>query len=216
MNGMFIDKFSGLLLIGVSGSFLANAVLCRAVGLDRVKNMEEDGSEGIFFTLQTLCSLAASCLFWLVRDLAEAPASFLEQFGISKYYSEVFIWPLFIALVTAVVFIIVFVITVKAAPYDKVTSAARLLPFAAFNTFVSGVILLESSARHSFWEMVVFTIGSNVGYIVSYWMLREGDRLLRNRDVPEAFRGLPVRLLYLSALAVAFYALTGHILSPLL
>ncbi|MBQ5412710.1 MAG: hypothetical protein IIU19_04930, partial [Oscillospiraceae bacterium] len=67
MNGMFIDKFSGLLLIGVSGSFLANAVLCRAVGLDRVKNMEEDGSEGIFFTLQTLCSLAASCLFWLVR-----------------------------------------------------------------------------------------------------------------------------------------------------
>jgi Na+-transporting NADH:ubiquinone oxidoreductase subunit E/electron transport complex protein RnfA len=213
---MLINDFSELILIALTASFLANAVLCRAMGFDRIKNMEEDGDEGLFFTLQALCSIAASCVFWLVRDYTEVPASFLERFGISRYYSKVFLWPLFIAVVTAAVFIIVFVIAVKIAPYDKVTSAARQLPFAAFNTFVLGIILLQTSAQYGFWETVVFTVASNIGYMISYWMLREGDRLLQNRDVPEAFRGLPVRLLYLSALAVAFYALTGHSLSSLL
>ena len=216
MAKMLVNDFSGLILIGLSGAFLTNAVMCRALGLDRVKNMEEDSDEIIFCILQAVCSLGASCLFWLVRDLIEVPAAYLEQFGVSKYYSNVFLWPLAAALITAVVFIAVFVITVKIAPYDRVTSAARQLPFAAFNTFVSGVILLEASAQYSFWEMLVFTLGSNLGYIISNGLLREGNRRLQNSDVPAAFRGLPIRLLYLSALAVAFYALTGHSLSPLL
>ena len=216
MAKMLVNDFSGLILIGLSGAFLTNAVMCRALGLDRVKNMEEDSDEIIFCILQAVCSLGASCLFWLVRDLIEVPAAYLEQFGVSKYYSNVFLWPLAAALITAVVFIVVFVITVKIAPYDRVTSAARQLPFAAFNTFVSGVILLEASAQYSFLEMLVFTLGSNLGYIISNGLLREGNRRLQNGDVPEAFRGLPARLLYLSVLAVAFYALTGHSLSPLL
>ena len=216
MAKMLVNDFSGLILIGLSGAFLTNAVMCRALGLDRIKNMEEDSDEIIFCILQAVCSLGASCLFWLVRDLIEVPAAYLEQFGVSKYYSNVFLWPLAAALITAVVFITVFVITVKIAPYDRVTSAARQLPFAAFNTFVSGVILLEASAQYSFWEMLVFTLGSNLGYIISNGLLREGNRRLQNSDVPAAFRGLPIRLLYLSALAVAFYALTGHSLSPLL
>ena len=216
MAKMLVNDFSGLMLIGLSGAFLTNAVMCRALGLDRIKNMEEDSDEIIFCILQAVCSLGASCLFWLVRDLIEVPAAYLEQFGVSKYYSNVFLWPLAAALITAAAFIVVFVITVKIAPYDRVTSAARQLPFAAFNTFVSGIILLEASAQYSFWEMLVFTLGSNLGYIISNGLLREGNRRLQNSDVPAAFRGLPIRLLYLSALAVAFYALTGHSLSPLL
>lgn len=216
MAKMLVNDFSGLMLIGLSGAFLTNAVMCRALGLDRIKNMEEDSDEIIFCILQAVCSLGASCLFWLVRDLIEVPAAYLEQFGVSKYYSNVFLWPLAAALITAAVFIVVFVITVKIAPYDRVTSAARQLPFAAFNTFVSGIILLEASAQYSFWEMLVFTLGSNLGYIISNGLLREGNRRLQNSDVPAAFRGLPIRLLYLSALAVAFYAITGHSLSPLL
>ena len=216
MSRILINDFSGLILIGLSGAFLANAVLCRGEGLDRVKNMEENSDETIFFILQTICSLAASCLFWLVRDLLAVPAAFLERFGVSRYYSNVFIWPLAAAIITAVVFIIVFVITVKVAPYDKVTGAARQLPFSAFNTFVAGIIFLEASAQYSFSEVLAFTAGSNLGYIISYSLLREGNRRMQNSDVPDAFRGLPVRLLYLSALAVAFYALTGHSQSPLL
>ena len=212
MINELINKFSGMILIGLSGTFLANAVLCRAMGLERVKSIEEDSDERIFLILQTVCSLAASALFWLVRDYVTIPA-LLETYGISKYYSSVFLWPLVIAAVTAAVFVLAFVITVKVAPYDKVTSAARQLPFAAFNTFVTGVILLEASAHYGLWEVLIFTLASNLGYIISFWMMREGDRRLRNRDVPAAFRGLPVRLLYLAVLAVAFYALTGHSLS---
>ena len=62
MAKMLVNDFSGLILIGLSGAFLTNAVMCRALGLDRVKNMEEDSDEIIFCILQAVCSLGASCL----------------------------------------------------------------------------------------------------------------------------------------------------------
>lgn len=211
-----INRFSDLITVSLSGAFLANLVLGRAIGMDRVKNIEEDSDEFIFFILQAVCSTAVSILFWILHRFISVPASLLERFGTSEYYSKVFLWPLLLAVITAVVFFMEFVVTVKVAPYEKVTSAARQLPFAAFNTFVAGVVLISTSSQYSFFTMLLFTIGANLGYLVANWMLMEGNRRLQNRDIPAAFRGLPARLLYLSGLAVAFYSLTGHSLSSLL
>ena len=216
MINEFISEFSEMILIGLTGAFLANVALCRAVGLDRIKNIEEDSDERIFCILQAVCSVLSAAGFWFAEKFIAVPASLLEPFGVSEYYSQVYLWPLLIAIVTAVVFIIVFVVTVKIAPYDKVTSAARQLPFAAFNNFAAGVILVSASKQYGLIEMIVYTAGANIGYIMSNMMLREGNRRLQNRDIPAAFRGLPARLLYLSGLAIAFYALTGHSLSSLL
>jgi|GEM_PF-73615 len=211
-----VSGISGMMLVGVSGAFLESIVLCRAMGLDRVKNIEEDSDEVIFCILQAVCSLISSVIFWVLTDLVHIPEAVFQPFGVSDYYSQVYLWPLFSAVIIAVVFISVFVVAVKVAPYEKVTSAARQLPFAAFNNFVVGVILVSASEHYSFWEMLVFTVGSNIGYMVVNGMLREGNRRLQNRNVPAAFRGLPARLLYLSGLAIAFYTLTGHSLSSLL
>ena len=211
-----ISRFSELMVIGFSGAFLSNAVLCRAMGLDRIKNIEEDSDEIIFCILQFACSMLTSLLFWIAKKLVYIPASLLEKAGVSEYYSRAFLWPLLIAVLTAGVFFAVFVITVKIAPYDKVTSAARQLPFAAFNTFAAGVILIGASAGYSFLETLFYVAGANLGYAVANWMLREGNRRLQNREIPAAFRGLPARLLYLSGLALAFYSLTGRSLSSLL
>lgn len=216
MFSRLVSAFSELVVVGLAGAFLSNAVLCRAFGLDRVKSIEEDSDEVIFCILQFSCSVLSSSLFWLIKGIVNAPASLLVGFGISEYYSRAFLWPLLIAIITAGVFFLVFVITVKIAPYDKVTSAARQLPFAAFNTFVAGTILIGASAEYSFWEMLLYTIGSNVGFVIANWMLREGNRKLQNREIPAAFRGFPSRLLYLAGLALAFYSLTGRSLSSLL
>ncbi len=212
----FISEFSEMIMIGLTGAFLANITFCRAAGLDRIKNIEEDSDERIFCILQAVCSLLSSVAFWFAERYISTPASLLEPFGVSEYYSQVYLWPLLIAVVTAVVFIIVFIVTVKVAPYDKVTSAARQLPFAAFNNFAAGVILVSASRQYSLIEMIVYTAGANIGYIMANMMLREGNRRLQSREVPAAFRGLPAKLLYLSGLAIAFYALTGHSLSSLL
>ncbi|MBQ1357713.1 MAG: hypothetical protein IKD87_03285 [Oscillospiraceae bacterium] len=216
MLNSFVSTFSELIVIGLAGAFLSNAVLCRAMGLDRVKTIEEDSDEVIFFILQCACSVLTSLLFWLTKGIVGIPASLLDGMGISEYYARAFLWPLLIAIITAGVFFLVFVITVKVAPYDKVTSAARQLPFAAFNTFVAGTVLISASAEYSFFETLLYTIGANIGFIIANWMLREGNRKLQNREIPAAFRGFPSRLLYLAGLAIAFYALTGRSLSSLL
>ncbi len=211
-----VSGASELMLIAISGIFLSNLILCRAFGLDRIKNIEEDSDEFIFCILQSVCSLAVCILFWLVKDLVVIPASMLESFDVSSYYSKIYLWPLLLAIITAFVFILVFVVTVKIAPYEKVTSAARQLPFAAFNNFVSGLIFVMASNQYGPIEMIIYSIAANIGYILVNKMLREGNRRLQSREIPAAFRGLPARLLYLSGLAIAFYALTGHSLSSLL
>ena len=214
MLNSFVSTFSELIVIGLAGAFLSNAVLCRAMGLDRVKTIEEDSDEVDFATVQ-VPDVLPRILEIPGRDEEEElrKVILLEK---SEYYARAFLWPLLIAIITAGVFFLVFVITVKVAPYDKVTSAARQLPFAAFNTFVAGTVLISASAEYSFFETLLYTIGANIGFIIANWMLREGNRKLQNREIPAAFRGFPSRLLYLAGLAIAFYALTGRSLSSLL
>ena len=74
-----ISRFSELMVIGLSGAFLSNAVLCRAMGLDRIKNIEEDSDEIIFCILQFACSMLTSLLFGIAKKLVYIPASLLEK-----------------------------------------------------------------------------------------------------------------------------------------
>ena len=40
--------------------------------------------------------------------------------------------------------------------------------------------------------------------------IRDSDRRLRSEAIPEAFRGLPITLIYIGVLALAIYGFTGH------
>ena len=41
-------------------------------------------------------------------------------------------------------------------------------------------------------------------------LVTEAQNRLRSRAIPEAFRGLPVTLIYIGVLALAIYGFTGH------
>ena len=55
-----------------------------------------------------------------------------------------------------------------------------------------------------------FGLGSGLGFILAVLMVTEAQRKLRGRSVPEAFRGLPITLIYIGILALAIYGFTGH------
>ena len=53
-------------------------------------------------------------------------------------------------------------------------------------------------------------LGSGLGYLLAVMLVTEADRRLRSEAIPEAFRGLPITLIYIGVLALAIYGFTGH------
>lgn len=82
-----------------------------------------------------------------------------------------------------------------------------LLPLAAFNNIVIGLLLL---INHQFSASLPASLGIAVGaaggFVALSWLTVEGMERLDNPDMPASFRGLPATLLYLGILALA---LTG-------
>ena len=46
--------------------------------------------------------------------------------------------------------------------------------------------------------------------VLAVMLVTEADRRLRSEAIPEAFRGLPITLIYIGVLALAIYGFTGH------
>ena len=73
-----------------------------------------------------------------------------------------------------------------------------------------GTILIAFSGGYGFVKTVGFAFGSGIGYTAAPLLVREGRRRIALSDVPRAFRGLPIMLLYIGILSLAIYGLIGH------
>ena len=89
---------------------------------------------------------------------------------------------------------------------------ARLgaLPLAAVNSGVLGTVLVERTQSFTLEQSMGFGLGSGLGYLLAVMLVTEADRRLRSEAIPEAFRGLPITLVYVGVLALAIYGFTGH------
>ena len=86
----------------------------------------------------------------------------------------------------------------------------RILPLAAVNSGVLGTVLVERTQSFTLEQSMGFGLGSGLGYLLAVMLVTEADRRLRSEAIPEAFRGLPITLIYIGVLALAIYGFTGH------
>ena len=84
------------------------------------------------------------------------------------------------------------------------------LPVAAVNSGVLGTVLVERTQSFTLEQSLGFGLGSGLGYLLAVMLVTEAQNRLRSRAIPEAFRGLPVTLIYIGVLALAIYGFTGH------
>ena len=86
----------------------------------------------------------------------------------------------------------------------------RILPLAAVNSSVLGTVMVERTQSFTLEQSMGFGLGSGLGYLLAVMLVTEADRRLRSEAIPEAFRGLPITLVYIGVLALAIYGFTGH------
>ena len=75
---------------------------------------------------------------------------------------------------------------------------------------VLGTVLVERTQSFTLEQSIGFGLGSGLGYVLAVLLVTEARHRLRSKAIPEAFRGLPITLVYIGVLALAIYGFTGH------
>ena len=195
-----MDLIKEILSIFLSAALLENMVFGRALGVSRTTLMQEKRSDIIAFSLSVLfmCTVS-SVLGYGIRWLLGWP-----QIEVSLFAKQAI---LFVAVIIS--YCLLYLLISKkmknlAALFGNVVS------YAAFNGAVYGSLLVSSTKELGLWQSLIHGFGAGFGMILASGLILIGHRRLDLRNVPRAFRGIPIMLMYIGILALALYGLVGH------
>jgi len=86
------------------------------------------------------------------------------------------------------------------------------LPFAGINTAVLGTMLLSLEFSNTFLKSLAFGIGTALGFSLVLLLMTAAIERLEVADVPSPFKGLPIILISLALISMAFMGFSGLIL----
>lgn len=187
-------------LYAVIAMFAQNAIFSRGLGVSRLIQLVGDDSVSslLFGLMLCVIQVCVAPLGWLVNRQLEP----LALRGALRPLA-------YVACVCVVCGALRGLLQLaRKLPYCE--HLIRILPLAGFNSTVVGTLLVTTTQGYSLPQSLGFGLGSGLGFILSVLLVTEAQRKLRSRAVPDAFRGLPITLIYIGILALAIYGFTGH------
>ena len=180
--------------------FAQNAIFTRALGVSRlVQLVGDDRTSSVLFGLQ-LC----------ITQVLMAPIAWYAGGWINPLTNRAQLRPLvYMACIAAVCMLEQLVLwAAKSLPYRS--ALLRIVPLAGLNSCVLGTVLVERTQSFTLGQSLGFGFGSGLGYVLAVLLVTEARHRLRSKAIPEAFRGLPITLVYIGVIALAIYGFTGH------
>mgnify|MGYP002773273506 FL=1 len=180
--------------------FAQNAIFTRALGVSRlVQLVGDDRTSSVLFGLQ-LC----------ITQVLMAPIAWYAGGWINPLTNRAQLRPLvYMACIAAVCVLEQLVLwAAKSLPYRS--ALLRIVPLAGLNSCVLGTVLVERTQSFTLGQSLGFGLGSGLGYVLAVLLVTEARHRLRSKAIPEAFRGLPITLVYIGVIALAIYGFTGH------
>lgn len=179
--------------------FAQNAVFTRSLGVSRLVQLVGDERTSSWWFALMLCITQV-----LVASLAYFAGSFIAPLPNRAQLRPV----MYLTCIAAVCLFELLVLKLAKGPRSG--QLIRILPVAAVNSGVLGTVLVERTQSFTLEQSLGFGLGSGLGYLLAVMLVTEAQNRLRSRAIPEAFRGLPVTLIYIGVLALAIYGFTGH------
>ncbi|AEI15095.1 electron transport complex, RnfABCDGE type, A subunit [Flexistipes sinusarabici DSM 4947] len=186
-----------LILLFVSAVLVNNFVLSRFLGLCPFFGVSRklDTAIGMSFAV-TFVMTVAGIITWIIQY------SVLNPFGLGYLQTIVFI----LVIASLVQFVEIVLEKISPALYN---SLGIFLPLITTNCAILGAAILNIQEGFSFIQMLVFTIGSALGFglaLIIFSGIRERVELA---DVPKYFRGVPIAFVTAGILALAFMGFSG-------
>ena len=180
--------------------FAQNAIFTRALGVSRlVQLVGDDRTSSVLFGLQ-LC----------ITQVLVAPTAWFAGGWIAPLPNRAQLRPLVYVASIAVVCILEHLVLWLAKGLPYCSTLLRIVPLAGLNSCVLGTVLVERTQTFTLGQSLGFGLGSGLGYVLAVMLVTEARHRLRSKAIPEAFRGLPITLVYIGVLALAIYGFTGH------
>ena len=185
-------------VVFLTAAFVENMIFTRALGASWILYLVRNPKDLFhYMALQSGVSLVAAALGYPIRGLLER----LED-------AYIFIPMAMIGIVVAVYIAANFLLK-KFLP-DTFEAIRKRMSTAVFNGVVLGGLLVPSIERLDFVGTLAYSLGTSFGFGVAVVLVGFGIERIWLCHVPKAFRGLPVVLIYLGLLSLAFYGLVGH------
>lgn len=179
--------------------FAQNAVFTRSLGVSRLVQLVGDERTTSWWFALMLC----------ITQVLVAPLVYFAGSFIAPLPNRAQLRP--VMYLTCIAAVCLFeLLVLKLAKGPRSGQLIRILPIAAVNSGVLGTVLVERTQSFTLEQSLGFGLGSGLGYLLAVMLVTEAQNRLRSRAIPEAFRGLPITLIYIGVLALAIYGFTGH------
>ena len=191
----YIFQFFTMMLTAL---FVENIVFTRAIGTSWMFYLTKRPKELLRYVLLLMAVTTVSGLIGYP----------LRGIVYNSEFRHVLIPLLYIAVMAAVYLAAYFLIK-KFLP-DQFEHFGMTLGAAVFNCATLGSLLIPSSERLDLIGTIGYGIGMSLGFGFAVIMVSYGLTRLEYCRVPKIFRGIPIALIYLGLLSLAFYGLVGH------
>lgn len=188
---------SSLILIFISAVLVNNFVLSRFLGICPFFGVSKQLDTAIGMGMAvTFVMTVAGIVTWIIQYTV------LNPLGLNYLQTIIFI------LVIASLVQLVEMIIEKTSP-ALYASLGIFLPLITTNCAILGAALLNIQFGYSFIQMLVFTVGSSVGFGLALVLFAGIRERLMLSNIPYYFRGLPVAFITAGILALAFMGFSG-------
>lgn len=194
-----MEILSKIIIVALLTAVIENTVLTRAFGTDVIIIAARNKKQCMIFGL---------CITY-ISTATSIPVFFADKYLISNESSMIYRPVIYVAII-GVIYILT-LITLWRFAYKVFVSIKKFIHFSAFNSAVLGALFINGIENASFISYVATGIGTGLGFFIVSLLISYSYPKLTSTEIPESFQGIPVTMIFIGILSMAFFALTGKV-----
>ncbi len=193
-----MDIFLKIVTAALISVFIQNSILERALGANVLlyAARKKDSLVGISVGITLITTISAIPVYFVDNALGG------EEF----YY--LIAPPVYVGIIS-LIYTLSLIIIWRISP-RAFRNIRKYVHLSVFNCSVIGGLFLCSAQGGDIFTYLGYGFGTGIGFLLAAYLIYIAYDRFTSELVPAAFRGMPIMLVYVGILALAFYAFVGY------